>query len=102
MLKGFFDRVFMPGVAFDLSDPARVQPLLGHIRRVAGISTYGRPRLHPWYVGGPPRRLVTRYLRWFVARSARVDYHALSHLNVATGRDRRRFLDRIEQAMREF
>jgi putative NADPH-quinone reductase len=45
MLKGFFDRLFMPGVAFDLGDPARVRPLLGNIRRVAGIVTYGRPRL---------------------------------------------------------
>lgn len=45
MLKGYLDRVFMPGVAFDLSTPARARPLLQHIRKVAGIATYGRPRL---------------------------------------------------------
>ena len=28
MLKGWFDRLLMPGVAFDLSDPANVKPML--------------------------------------------------------------------------
>src|SRR6186997_3352726 len=35
MLKGFFDRLFMPGVAFDLSDPANVKPMLTNIQRVS-------------------------------------------------------------------
>ena len=43
MLKGYFDRMMMPGVAFDLSDPAHAKPLLGNLRRIAGITTYGRP-----------------------------------------------------------
>jgi hypothetical protein len=39
----------------------------------------------------PPRRMVTRYLRWFAARRARTEYLALYHLNVASD-DRRRAL----------
>lgn len=99
MLKGFFDRVLMPGVAFDLSDPARVRPLLHGIRKLAGIVTYGRPRWAAWYMGDPPRKLVTRYLRWFTAPNVAVGYHALYHLNVADAAARARFLERVERAM---
>lgn len=53
MLKGFFDRVLMPGVAFDISDPANVRPALTNIRRIAGITTYGRPRWMAIYMGDP-------------------------------------------------
>ena len=67
MLKGFIDRMMMPGVAFDLSDPARAKPLLENIKHVVGIVSYGRPRLMVLGMADPPRKLVTRYLRWFAA-----------------------------------
>jgi NAD(P)H dehydrogenase (quinone) len=102
MLKGFLDRLFMPGVAFDLSDPANVRPSLGQIRKLAGIVTYGRPRLAAWWMGDPPRKLITRYVRWFVAPGAPIRYHALYHLNVATDADRQAFLRRVGQRMERF
>ena len=39
MLKGFCDRLLMPGVAFDISDPANVRPTLQNIRKIVGIVT---------------------------------------------------------------
>ena len=102
MLKGFFDRLFMPGVAFDLSDPASVKPMLGNIRKIAGIVTYGRPRWTAFYMGDPPRKIVTRYVKWFAARGARVEYHALYHLNVATLTQRQGFIARVSAAMSRF
>ena len=102
MLKGFFDRLFMPGVAFDLSDPAQVRPSLTHIGKLAGVVTYGRPRRAAWYMGDPPRKLITRYVRWFIAPRARVDFHALYGLNIATDSDRRAFLTRVEHQMEAF
>jgi len=102
MLKGFFDRLLMPGVAFDLSDPAKARPLLGHIHHLAGIVTYGRPYWTALYMADPPRKLVKRYLRWFIARDAKVGYHALYHLNIATAERRASFIRQVETAMTRF
>jgi NAD(P)H dehydrogenase (quinone) len=99
MLKGFLDRMIMPGVAFDLADPAHVKPMLGNIKRIVGIVTYGRPRYMALWMGDPPRKMVTRYLRWFTGRKARVDYYALFHLNVATEAQRIAFMDRVASGL---
>jgi NAD(P)H dehydrogenase (quinone) len=101
MLKGFLDRMIMPGVAFDLGDPAHVKPLLRNLSRIVGIVTYGRPRYMALWMGDPPRKIVTRYLRWFTGGNARADYHALYHLNVATDAQRASFMRSVERAMRD-
>ncbi len=98
LLKGFFDRLLMPGVAFDLSDPENVRPALTNIRRIAGIVTYGRPRHMVWYMADPPRKLVTRYIRWLTG-GAKAQYHALYHMNVADDARRRRFMAEVRAAM---
>ena len=101
MLKGFFDRMIMPGVAFDLSDSARVKPLLHNIGRIIGIVTHGRPRYMAIWMCDPPRRIVKRYVRWFTGGKARVDYYALYHLNVASDVARDAFINKLERAMRK-
>ena len=75
MLKGYLDRVFLPVVSFDISDPANVKPSLTHIKRIAAVVTYGRPRYAAIYMGDPPRKMITRYLKR-VTGGAKVDYHA--------------------------
>ena len=102
MLKGYFDRLFMPGVAFDLSDPANVKPMLTHIKRISAVVTYGRPRWVAWYMGDPPRKIITRYMRRLTGPGARADFHALYHMNVATEPVLKRFLGRVGQAMASF
>lgn len=102
MLKGYFDRMIMPGVAFDISNPARVTSMLRHIRHVVGISTYGRPRYMALYMGDPPRKVVTRYLKWFAAPGASTRYLALYHMNVATAAQRNGFLARVRRDIARF
>jgi len=102
MLKGFFDRLLMPGVAFDITDPAHVKPLLTHLKRVVAVVTYGRPRWMAWYMGDPPRKMVTRYMRRLTANRARVDFHACYHMNVATQPRLARFRQQVGEAMARF
>jgi putative NADPH-quinone reductase len=94
MLKGWCDRILMPGVSFDLSDPANVKPMLTNIRHIIGVSTYGRQRYVAWYVGDPPRKIITRYFPRLAPR-ARVEYHALYHMNVATQANRDAFIGKL-------
>jgi putative NADPH-quinone reductase len=101
MLKGFFDRLMMPGVAFDIANPAHVRAMLNNVKHTVGIVTYGRPRLMAIGMFDPPRQIVTRYLRWFCTRRPPVDYYALYHLNVAGEPRRKRFIARIRAAMEQ-
>ncbi len=78
ILKGFFDRVFAPGVAFE-NDPdgGRIQPRLGNIRLFWAFTTTGSP----WwvvhlYMGNPVKRLLKRGIAAFCAK--RLDFRLVS------------------------
>jgi len=100
ILKGFMDRVLIPGVSFALGADGRMHPNLRHIRALTAVTTYGRSRRDAWWMGDPPRKLITRYLRWFVSRDAHMSYLALYDLHRKEGRKHRRFIDRVAASMR--
>jgi NAD(P)H dehydrogenase (quinone) len=102
MLKGWFDRMFGPGIAMDLSDPSQAKPLLLQIERITGISTYGRPRWQAIGMADPPRKIIKRYLPWFTGSNARVRYLALYHMNTATPERRGGFLKKVRREMARF
>ena len=100
ILKGFLDRVFLPGVSFRLED-GKVKPNLTKIRRLAAVTTYGGTRLRALLVGDPPRKCVTRAV-WHVCRPRSMRYLALYDMNRATDAHRRAFLSRVQREMRAF
>ncbi|MGI1662488.1 NAD(P)H-dependent oxidoreductase [Palleronia sp. KMU-117] len=100
ILKGFLDRVFLPGVSFRLED-GKVKPNLTHIRKLAAVTTYGGTRLRAMMAGDPPRRSVTRAV-WHVCRPERMRYLALYDMNRASDAKRVAFLDQVGREMERF
>jgi NAD(P)H dehydrogenase (quinone) len=99
MLKGYFDRVWLPGVAFDVAPDGRVSTdRLKNIRRIVVITTYGAS----WWavrilLGDPARTVVARGLRALCARGCRVDWLAHYNMDGATPKQLRRFLGLVSR-----
>jgi putative NADPH-quinone reductase len=98
ILKGFFDRVFLPGVSFRLVD-GLATPNLTHLKVLVAVTTYGAPWWRAFLLGDPPRKLVLRMLRVLVAPSARRLYLALHDMNRQTEAGRAAFLARVERTL---
>jgi putative NADPH-quinone reductase len=103
ILKGFFDRVFLPGVSFELTDNGTLIPKLTHIRKVAAVCTYGSSRLRAFLAGDPPRKAVLRVLRAQTGNiMTPVTYLARYDMNHATDHRCREFLARVTRVMAAF
>ena len=99
ILKGFFDRVFLPGVSFKLVD-GKVRPDMTHIKKLAAVTTYGGTRMRAFVCGDPPRKHFTRSVR-YVMRPDTMRYLALYDMNRVTPEMRGAFLDKVERNMRD-
>jgi putative NADPH-quinone reductase len=96
ILKGWFDRVMLPGVSFRLVD-GKPEAALTNIRAVLAFTSYGSPRWGAMLMGDPPRLLMRRWLRAVIKPWAPVRYHGLYDMNRATQRQRERFLGKVER-----
>jgi len=96
ILKGFVDKVFLPGVCFDLRDDGTFVPRLHNIKRLGVVCTYGGSRWKTVLAGDPPRRFLGRTMRSVCAPGAPFDY--LAHYDMDHTRADRRaaFLREVE------
>src|SRR5690606_16769043 len=101
ILKGYFDRVFLPDVSFKLAD-GKVSPGLTNIRKLTTITTYGSKRWRAMVLGDPPRKNGTRFLRVVCNPAVRVRYHALYDINNVTPDRVERFKDKVRHEMARF
>jgi putative NADPH-quinone reductase len=101
ILKGYFDRVFLPDVSFRLNG-GKVSPGLTNIRKVATVTTYGSKRWRAAFLGDPPRKNGTRFLRVVCHPRVKVGYHALYDINNATPEAVARFIAKIRHEMSRF
>jgi NAD(P)H dehydrogenase (quinone) len=101
ILKGFFDRVFLPGVSFNLVD-GKVQGALHNITRVVAVTSYGGSHLKAILMSDPPRRVVMRMLRGVAKPFAPFRYLAHYSMNLSTDKSRAAFLAKVEREMLRF
>ena len=101
ILKGFLDRVFLPGVSFRLVN-GKAAPNLQHIKKMATVTTYGGSRLRTFLMGDAPRKWFKRTMRALIYPFARAKYLALYDLNRADDAKRAAFLARVSETMRAF
>ena len=97
ILKGWLDRVLLPGVAFRL-EGGKVKPGLTHLKRVIGCCSYGTSRWFAWMMGDPPRKLITRYFP-FSTGGAGSRFLPIYHMNQASEARRARYLQRTAEVV---
>jgi len=102
ILKGWLDRVMLPGVSFHIHPDGSVTGGLGHLQKLGAVVTFGQPWLRVTLMGNYPRKLVTRYLRKNIGMHKPVVFRAHYNMNASTPESRAAFLDDVGKAMATF
>jgi len=91
-LKGWFERVFVLGVAFRFNANNKIRPNLQNVRHIIGISTYGSPWRYVKLVNDNGRRTLTRAIRASTGLRTRTMWCGLYALDTCTAADREKFI----------
>ena len=98
MLKGWFDRVLMNGVAWVLPEGAnRIQPLLINVRHLIVVTTHGSGKFINALEGESGKRTVFRSVRLMLHRRVRCEWIAMYGIDNATLHQRQKFSTRVRR-----
>jgi NAD(P)H dehydrogenase (quinone) len=100
ILKGWLERVMVPGVGFVFDDHHHVRRGLTHVRRIVGISTYEARWISVKAIHDNGRRVLFRALRLNTAVFTRRSWLGLYEINTRTPEQRAAFVKRVERKMR--
>lgn len=92
ILKGYFDRVWRPGVSFEIRG-GRIHPVLRHITHIAVITTYGSPwAYNKLFMREPNKRVLLRGFGGLLAPRLRKLWLAQYSEDRITDAERRAFM----------
>jgi putative NADPH-quinone reductase len=100
ILKGWLERVMVPGVGFVFDDHQHVRRGLTKVRCIVGISTYGAKRIYVRAIHDNGRRVLLRALRLNTAMFTRRSWLGLYEVNARSDEQRAAFLERVDRKMR--
>jgi len=99
ILKGFFDRVFAPGVAFAHSESGGIVRGLTNIRLLYALTTTGSPWWVARLVGDPVHRTLRRVIAPMCAKGIRFRMLSLHDMDRVRGTKRRAHVERVRRLM---
>ena len=98
-LKGWLERVMLPGTAFAFNDNNKVRPGLRNIRRIHIASSFGSPWLYVRIVNDNGRRILARAFRMNTSWRTKVSTSCLYAMDTATDESRKSFLLSLQKKM---
>jgi putative NADPH-quinone reductase len=101
ILKGYIDRVWLPGVAFDVVK-GRTRPLFQNIVRFSVVTTYGSPWWLNKLMGDPNRRVLMRGIRSLFSPKVHTLWLARYGMDFIDRASRDQFLRKVKHQMRTF
>lgn len=102
MLKGWLDRVWTPGVTFDMPDDGPIRPLMTHVRRIGVVTTCGASFLWSHLVGHPGRKTILRGIRALCAPRCRTMFAAHYRMDASTPQSRTAHLNKVAAKLARF
>mgnify|MGYP001317836664 CR=1 FL=1 len=100
MIKGWLDRVLVPGVAFKLTEQGAVKPNLQNIKKLAVFTTCGAPRWLSFLIGTPGKKTILRGVRLLCSPWVKTRYAAHYNMDSSTEASRHRHLKVIDRKTR--
>ena len=98
IMQGYFQRVFLPGVAIRIDEAGLFHPNLHHIKRMAAVCAYGEGRKDVAAKGDPPLRFVRDNIGALIDPKGRFEYLALYDMNFTAPARRAVFMKRVTRA----
>ena len=98
-LKGWMERVLVPGVAFAFTKKNKLKPGLRRLKHIVVITTFGSPRFYVRFINDNGSRLFHRCLRTsspHITRSHRLVHYKMDK---STPQSREAFQHRIEKKL---
>jgi NAD(P)H dehydrogenase (quinone) len=98
IMQGYFQRVFLPGVATRIDQAGLFHPNLQHIKRMAAVCAYGEGRQDVLAKGDPPLRFVRDNIGVLIDPKGRFEYLPLYNMDLNASSRRAAFMKRVTRA----